>query len=214
MQKNTFSENIFIKKIKIPSSVQIQLFPEGNKEMDRNFLKFVGPLGSFLIDVESMDPYGLSFLKITQTPTETFLEIFLKKSTQKKNFTSKGTNTSTLLSQGFGGTLVALFENAIQGVSKGYVVYLDLAGVGFKASVLENSIELKVGQSHELLFQIPKSMKAFAVKPTRFGLYGVDKTQVNQIAAEIRNLKPPEPYKGKGIRYKDEIIVTRIGKKK
>lgn len=109
----------------------------------------------------------------------------------------------------------SLFQNSILGVQQGYLEFLELVGVGYKATLInQNTIQFQLGQSHDILFQIPPALKAFSVKPTLLGLYGVDKACLGQIAADIRNLKIPEIYKGKGIRYKDESIKLKVGKKK
>jgi len=159
----------------------------------------------------------------------------------------------------FFGSLVSFFQNSIYGICQGFLIYLELNGIGFRAILHERietkptseysglpekststrreedprcsrspdlqnvygkspgtfqEIEFKIGQTHELFFKIPKNIRAFSLKPSLFCLYGIEKNCITQVAAEIQNLKLPEPYKGKGIKLKDQIIKIKIGKKK
>ena len=231
----------YIHKIKLPPLVEIII--------QENSLFFKGPLGFLEINVEKIDSLGLGFLNMNKKSNE--LEIYVKK-------LSKG-------SKAFFGSLLSFFHNNIYGICQGFLIYLELVGVGFRAILHENKmnldtrtgtsplirgslkgsvwnvsakptleikpthtqnvlstlsptsyqqIEFKIGQSHDIFYQIPKNIRAFSVKPTLFCLYGLDKQQITQIAAEIRNMRSPEPYKGKGIRYKDEIVRIKVGKKK
>lgn len=244
----------YIHKIKLPPLVEIII--------QENSLFFKGPLGFLEINVEKIDSLGLGFLNMNKKSNE--LEIYVKK-------VSKG-------SKAFFGSLLSFFHNNIYGICQGFLIYLELVGVGFRAILHENKmnldtrtgvwnvsygcigkaestklnqdntnltqyelglrpslemkpthtqnvlstlsptsyqqIEFKIGQSHDIFYQIPKNIRAFSVKPTLFCLYGLDKQQITQIAAEIRNMRSPEPYKGKGIRYKDEIVRIKVGKKK
>ena len=244
----------YIHKIKLPPLVEMRI--------QENSLFFKGPLGFLEINVEKIDSLGLGFLNMNKNSNE--LEIYVKK-------VSKG-------SKAFCGSLLSFFHNNIYGICQGFLIYLELVGVGFRAILHENKmnldtrtgvwnvsydgigkaestklnqhntnltqyelglrpsleikpthtqnvlstlsptsyqqIEFKIGQSHDIFYQIPKNIRAFSVKPTLFCLYGLDKQQITQIAAEIRNMRSPEPYKGKGIRYKDEIVRIKVGKKK
>ena len=251
----------YIHKIKLPPLVEMRI--------QENSLFFKGPLGFLEINVEKIDSLGLGFLNMNKNSNE--LEIYVKK-------VSKGSKT-------FCGSLLSFFHNNIYGICQGFLIYLELVGVGFRAILHENKmnletptgasalirgglaegqfqtvntsirqdakhktnltqyelglrpslemkpthtqnvlstlsptsyqqIEFKIGQSHDIFYQIPKNIRAFSVKPTLFCLYGLDKQQITQIAAEIRNMRSPEPYKGKGIRYKDEIVRIKVGKKK
>lgn len=106
-----------------------------------------------------------------------------------------------------------LIANMVNGVSKGYEKTLEITGVGFKASAQGTNLMLNLGFSHPIVYPLPKGIKATVdVKQTLITLKGVDKQLVGQIAANIRNLKKPEPYKGKGIKYGGEVIQRKEGK--
>lgn len=102
----------------------------------------------------------------------------------------------------------------VQGVSVGYKKVLEIEGVGFKAAVQGKDLVLNIGFSHEVRFPIPEGIAIKAEKPTVLSITGIDKQKVGQVAAEIRGMKRPEPYKGKGIRYAGEFIQRKEGKKK
>lgn len=108
----------------------------------------------------------------------------------------------------------AVVNNLVQGVSKGYEKRLEILGVGYRAAVMGDVVSLTLGYSHEIRFAIPEGIKVVAEKPTTLLISGASKEKVGQIAAEIRNMRPPEPYKGKGVRYDNEYIVRKEGKKK
>ena len=106
-----------------------------------------------------------------------------------------------------------LIANMVNGVSKGYERTLEITGVGFKASAQGTNLMLNLGFSHPIVYPLPKGIKATVdAKQTQITLKGVDKQLVGQIAANIRNLKKPEPYKGKGIKYSNEVIQRKEGK--
>nr|YP_001315131.1 ribosomal protein L6 [Chlorokybus atmophyticus]ABO15113.1 ribosomal protein L6 [Chlorokybus atmophyticus] len=141
-------------------------------------------------------------------------------------------------------SIATCLENIIRGVSRGFLVNLQIIGVGYKASLEEKEIllsqkgkkseefskigvnetivtkkkqsilALKLGFSHDIKVVLPSSVGAFCPKPTQICLYGIDFNEITQFAAKIRNIKPPEVYKGKGIRFKDEIVTLKEGKKK
>ncbi|HLD84227.1 MAG TPA: 50S ribosomal protein L6 [Coxiellaceae bacterium] len=112
------------------------------------------------------------------------------------------------------GTMRALVQNMVTGVSHGFVKKLVLVGVGYRAKVQGNALDLSVGLSHPLVIHMPKGVSAECPSNTEITLKGADKRQVSQIAANIRAVRPPEPYKGKGIRYENEHISLKEGKKK
>lgn len=112
------------------------------------------------------------------------------------------------------GTYRTLVEQMIVGVSQGFVINLELVGVGYKANVEQNKLILKLGFSHDIIHNIPNQIKIICQKPTFISIIGINKQQVHQEAARIRNYKKPEPYKGKGIIYENEIIIKKEGKKK
>ena len=112
------------------------------------------------------------------------------------------------------GTYRSLINNAITGVSKGHEKILELNGVGFRANLKGEALNLQIGFSHDVNFQIPKDIKITVEKQTLIKINGVDKELVSKIAADIKNLKPVEPYKGKGIKEKGQFVLRKEGKKK
>jgi large subunit ribosomal protein L6 len=189
--------------IQIPSGVSIKQIKDS--------LYFEGPLGLIEMNIQKIDSLGLGFYRINTELNQ--LDIFVKK-------TSKN-------SKAFLGSILSLCQNNIHGVLQGFLVYLELVGVGFRAILHEQEkiqegtlnqkmqkIELKIGQSHDIIYEMPKNIRAFSLKPTLLCLYGLDKMEITQIASEIRSFRPPEPYKGKGLRYRDEVIRIKVGKKK
>tara|TARA_Y100000992_G_C21249573_1_gene485114 strand:- start:648 stop:1190 length:543 start_codon:yes stop_codon:yes gene_type:complete len=112
------------------------------------------------------------------------------------------------------GTYRSLINNAIMGVSNGHEKILELNGVGFRANIKGENLNLQIGFSHEVNFKIPKEIKITVEKQTIIKISGVDKDLVSKIAADIKNLKPVEPYKGKGIKEKGQFVLRKEGKKK
>ena len=112
---------------------------------------------------------------------------------------------------GMSRTLVA---NMITGVSDGFVRELEINGVGYRAQMKGKDLQLQLGFSHEVLFPVPDGIKIECEKNTQIKISGIDKQQVGQVAAKIRGYRPPEPYKGKGVKYADEYIFRKEGKKK
>ena len=106
----------------------------------------------------------------------------------------------------------SLVANMVEGVTKGYVKQLEITGVGYKAEVKPYGLLLSLGFSHTIEYKAPAGIKLTAPQPTQVAIEGSDKALVGQVAAEIRNLRPPEPYKGKGIRYAGEVIRRKAGK--
>ncbi len=106
-------------------------------------------------------------------------------------------------------TLVA---NMVDGVTKGYSKQLEIVGVGYKAETRPYGLQLALGFSHPIEYRAPKGIKLTAPQPTQIIIEGADKELVGQVAAELRNLRPPEPYKGKGIKYQGEQIRRKAGK--
>lgn len=258
-QQDFISSNFYSDIIKIPSQVTIKKI--------ENSLFFEGPLGSVEMGISKIDVKGQGFFRICTAKdllSRTLTSNINDKSTYLEVFVKKTSKTS----KAFFGTLLSLYRNNLYGVSQGFLIYLELIGVGFRAIIHENSqenilqdplikksitsdskaviaqgglnkkvtnncldkvndiplisvvnkivqkVEFKIGQSHEIIYRIPENLRIFSLKPTLICLYGLDKIQVTQVASEIRNLKVPEPYKGKGIRYKDEIVKIKVGKKK
>jgi large subunit ribosomal protein L6 len=112
------------------------------------------------------------------------------------------------------GSTRAHLANMVQGVTKGYESRLELVGVGFRAQVAGKTLNLTLGFSHPVAYAIPDGITIEAPTLTEVLIKGTDRQRVGQIAAEIRDIRPPEPYKGKGVRYKDEQISLKEGKKK
>jgi large subunit ribosomal protein L6 len=112
------------------------------------------------------------------------------------------------------GTTRALVANMIRGVSSGYAKSLEISGTGFRAAVQGANLVMNLGYAHEVVYPIPAGIKITTPRPTAIAVEGVDKQQVGQVAAEIRGFRPPEPYKGKGVRYSAETIRRKEGKKK
>jgi large subunit ribosomal protein L6 len=112
------------------------------------------------------------------------------------------------------GTTRALVNNMVTGVTKGFSVTLEINGVGYRAAVQGNTLNLQLGYSHEVAYPIPTDVKIVCERPTLINVSGADRQRVGQIAAEIRAYRPPEPYKGKGIKYSTETVRRKEGKKK
>ena len=112
------------------------------------------------------------------------------------------------------GTTRANLRNMVDGVSKGYSKALEINGVGYRAAVQGKNLQLQMGYSHDVLYPIPEGITIKCEKPTAVLISGFDKQKVGQVAAEIRAVRPPEPYKGKGIKYDSEHILRKEGKKK
>ena len=112
------------------------------------------------------------------------------------------------------GTMRQLVNNMVVGVTKGFEKKLNLVGVGYKAAASNNKLNLQVGYSHPVNIDMPQGITVATATPTEIVIKGADRQRVGQIAAEIRAVRPPEPYKGKGVRYSDEKIVIKETKKK
>ena len=107
-----------------------------------------------------------------------------------------------------------LVSNLVDGVTKGFEKKLEITGVGYKAAVAGKNLNLSLGYSHDVIYAIPDGIQIAAPKPTELVVTGIDKQQVGQVAAEIREFRGPEPYKGKGVKYAGEFIFRKEGKKK
>jgi large subunit ribosomal protein L6 len=112
------------------------------------------------------------------------------------------------------GTTRALVANMVKGVSTGYVKAMEINGTGFRAAVQGKNLVMNLGFSHDVVYPIPDGIKITCERPTAIKVEGVDKRQVGQVASEIRGFRLPEPYKGKGVRYENEAIRRKEGKKK
>ena len=112
------------------------------------------------------------------------------------------------------GTARNLASNVVRGVSDGFTINLEINGVGYRAAVQGQILNLQLGYSHDIPYPIPQDIQIACERPTLIAVSGADKQRVGQIAAEIRSYRPPEPYKGKGIKYADETVRRKEGKKK
>ncbi len=117
-------------------------------------------------------------------------------------------------SKGSWGLIRTIINNMIVGVEEGFTKNLIINGVGYRASVSDGILTLQLGYSHDIKLAIPNDLEVKCTKPTEIVISGIDKQKVGQFASEIRSLRKPEPYKGKGVRYSDEVIRRKEGKKK
>ncbi|HEX7952234.1 MAG TPA: 50S ribosomal protein L6 [Burkholderiales bacterium] len=120
----------------------------------------------------------------------------------------------TIQTNAMSGTLRALVANMVHGVTKGYERKLQLVGVGYRAQAQGDKLNLTLGFSHPVVHQMPKGIKVETPAQTEILIKGIDKQIVGQVAADVRGYRPPEPYKGKGVRYSDERVVLKDTKKK
>ena len=112
------------------------------------------------------------------------------------------------------GTSRTLVANLVTGVTKGFERKLEITGVGYRAAVQGKNLQLALGYSHDVVYPIPEGITIVTPKPTEITITGIDSQKVGQVAAEIRAYRPPEPYKGKGVKYAGEYIFRKEGKKK
>jgi large subunit ribosomal protein L6 len=112
------------------------------------------------------------------------------------------------------GTARAQVANLVEGVTKGFEKKLEITGVGYRAALQGKNLQLALGYSHDVVYQIPDGITVVVPKPTEITITGTDSQRVGQVAAEIRSYRPPEPYKGKGVKYVGEFIFRKEGKKK
>jgi len=123
----------------------------------------------------------------------------------------KGKSKRARQQWGMSRTMVA---NLATGVSEGFKKELEISGVGYRAQMQGNTLKLSLGYSHDVNFEVPAGVTVTAAKPTEITVEGIDQQLVGQVAANIREWRKPEPYKGKGIKYKDEYVFRKEGKKK
>lgn len=112
------------------------------------------------------------------------------------------------------GTIRANINNMVKGVSEGYTRKLELIGVGYRAQAQGQVLKLSLGYSHDINYQVPAGVKVATPQPTSIELTGIDKQLLGQVASEIRSYRSPEPYKGKGVKYEEETVLRKVGKKK
>jgi len=112
------------------------------------------------------------------------------------------------------GTIRSRVDNLVKGVNEGFTRKLEINGVGYRAAVQGSDVVLQLGYSHEVRLKVPEGLTVKCESPTRVAISGIDRQRVGQFASEIRAKRPPEPYKGKGVRYEGEFILRKEGKKK
>ena len=135
----------------------------------------------------------------------------LEKEKDKVKVTPVNESKSAKASWGMARTII---NNMVAGVSKGFTKVLEINGVGYRASIEGNILTLQLGYSHDIKLAIPEDLEVKCSKPTEIEVSGIDKQRVGQFSSEIRKLRKPEPYKGKGIKYQEELIRRKEGKKK
>ena len=170
--------------INLPSGVEVQL--------SERHVNVTGNKGTLELDINAL-------VKVTQE--DKLLKFTVAKEKDK-------------ISNAMAGTFRALVYNMVQGVCHGYSKELSLVGVGYRAKLSGKKLELSLGFSHPVVFEAPQGIEIEVSKPTKIVIKGIDKRLVGQVAADIRALRPPEPYKGKGVRYPDEYIKRKDAKKK
>ena len=122
--------------------------------------------------------------------------------------------SNTKSAKGAWGLIRTIINNMVVGVEEGFTKSLVVNGVGYRAAVGDGILTLQLGYSHDIKLAIPNDLEVKCAKPTEISISGIDKQKVGQFASEIRALRKPEPYKGKGVRYSDEVIRRKEGKKK
>lgn len=122
--------------------------------------------------------------------------------------------TRSKLAESMWATSRTLVNNIVNGVNEGFTINLEITGVGYRAALQGNALVLSLGYSHEVRLDVPQGITVKCEKPTSIALHGADKQKLGQFAANIRAYRPPEPYKGKGIKYEGEYILRKEGKKK
>ena len=138
-------------------------------------------------------------------------EVVLSQEDKKLNVKPR---TGSRFSIAIAGTTRALLANMVQGVTEGYEKKLELRGVGYRAQAQGSTLNLTLGFSHPVVYKVPDGVSVETPSQTEVIVTGTDKQKVGQVAAEIRRFRPPEPYKGKGVRYADERVVMKEAKKK
>lgn len=184
----------YIQKLSIPDGISLNILESS--------MIIKGPLGAISIPVKNIDPYGIIFIKITN-----------EYSTNIQNLEIVGNSFHSKYKSLFP-SILSKIEQIIDGVSRGVFSSLELVGVGYRAQLESNFLDLKLGHSHPVQYPVNSSIKIVQKKPTEIALYGIDKQYVGQTAANLRSFRPPEIYKGKGIRYQNELIRLKQGKKK
>jgi large subunit ribosomal protein L6 len=133
---------------------------------------------------------------------------------QEENLLRVAPRSGSRFSAAIAGTMRAILANMVKGVSEGFERKLELVGVGYRAQAQGNKLNLSLGFSHPVVYQVPAGVSVETPSQTEILVRGADKQVVGQVAAEIRGFRPPEPYKGKGVRYANERVILKEAKKK
>lgn len=174
-------------------------------------------IGKLPVEIASGVKVAISGQEVTVTGSKGTLKTQLPREVvvkqEENTITVKPANDSNR-ARAMWGLSRTLVQNMVTGTSQGYTVNLEMNGVGYKAAVQGQKLKLSLGFSHDIDYVIPQGITITAPKPTELVISGADKQKVGQVAAEIRRYRKPEPYKGKGIKYSDEKIRRKEGKKK
>lgn len=176
--------------ISIPEAITLDL--------SEHVLLINGPLGHIEVNLLQHDAQGLVYVSLDTNKEQKNLRLITH------------SHQAGLALKAFANLLLQYFE----GVTKGFLVHLEVVGIGYRVQQKNNQVELRLGYSHSIAYPLPQDVKIFTPKPTQICLFSIDKQRVTQVAAELRQYKLPEVYKGKGIRYKNEIVRKKEGKKK
>ena len=188
-------------KINLPENVKIE------KKDETLFIS--GPLGITELNLKKLDPSGIGAISLERKQENNSLTTKVEKINDKLLFCTN--------CKAFFGLVSSLIQNKIYGVTRGFLAYIRIVGVGYRAQLdgmKTQNLSLKLGFSHDIKFKLPVSIRAFLLEPTLICIYGIDKNQVTQIACKIRQVKVPSVYKGKGIRFLDEKINLKAGKRR
>ena len=174
-------------QIPIPSQIDVTI--------QNQTMVFKGPLGSQTVQCQALDPKGFFLFRLSRP----VIEIKSKQSSSKKL-------------KAYRGSIQSSFQKIFQGLLQGYLFQLELIGVGFRVEQTNQKLELKLGYSHPITYELPSDVRAIISKSTHIALYGIDQTRVSQIGAEIKHLRLPEAYQGKGIRFNTDNIILKVKK--
>ena len=177
----------YTQRIPVHSAVNILMQPKG--------ISLTGPLGTVHLDTRLYDPQSVMALKHVHDHTVHTVHVIAPSKHMLKTFCS-------------------LFQSYMEGITQGFLMHIEAVGVGYKIQVTDQEVIFRVGLSHAVCCMIPPDIKMFAPKPTQLIVFGIDKQRVTQVVAQLRSIKLPEPYKGKGLRRKLEHVVRKEGKKK
>ena len=192
-------------KITIPKDIHVIL------QGDDIFCE--GPLGSLTIPRKKLDPKAFILFQITESEIHFHWVNKKMEALQSTQAKLKPTGKPTALVRAYKGQIEAIFKQSFQGLLQGYLTHLELIGVGFRVEQKEQQLEFKLGFSHPIFYDVPSDIRAIIAKPTELALYGVDLNRLTQVAAQIKKLRPPEMYKGKGIRLSSDILYLKEMKK-